>query len=276
MRLVGRRDADVVARPGVTAVLCSATARVCISTRPQLVRSGMVVVTGRLHCVEASSRGTPRSRDGRGWRDRRRDRPGPVVTRRYRCGCGPSGTSFFAQLGALDGVVPVAIDLSRPVLSLRLSCSRWTALMGWCIARRLLRSRGSMAPCVPLAGNAHGERGGGRRADARPAASPSNRSWLRRSGERRAGRARRSRWSAYCASKAALRELADCLRREESAHGVKVASVYPSGTRHQPASDSTGTLRPAIRSCAMSSARRRGAGGSSTFLKWLTAHCLPR
>jgi len=37
-------------------------------------------------------------------------------------------------------------------------------------------------------------------------------------------------WSAYCASKAALRELADCLRREESPHGVKVASIYPSGT----------------------------------------------
>jgi len=37
-------------------------------------------------------------------------------------------------------------------------------------------------------------------------------------------------WSAYCASKAALRELADCLRLEESPHGVKVASVYPPGT----------------------------------------------
>jgi NADP-dependent 3-hydroxy acid dehydrogenase YdfG len=43
-------------------------------------------------------------------------------------------------------------------------------------------------------------------------------------------------WSAYVASKAALREFADSLREEESAHGVRVTTVYPSGT-------ATGLLR---------------------------------
>jgi NADP-dependent 3-hydroxy acid dehydrogenase YdfG len=38
-------------------------------------------------------------------------------------------------------------------------------------------------------------------------------------------------WSAYTASKAALRELADSLREEERAHGVRVASIYPGGVR---------------------------------------------
>jgi NADP-dependent 3-hydroxy acid dehydrogenase YdfG len=38
------------------------------------------------------------------------------------------------------------------------------------------------------------------------------------------------RWSAYVASKAALRELADSLRREEAPHGVRVTTVYPGGT----------------------------------------------
>ena len=38
-----------------------------------------------------------------------------------------------------------------------------------------------------------------------------------------------ARWSAYAASKAALTELADSLRLEEAAHGVRVTSVYPGG-----------------------------------------------
>ncbi|MQA93606.1 MAG: SDR family oxidoreductase [Streptosporangiales bacterium] len=38
------------------------------------------------------------------------------------------------------------------------------------------------------------------------------------------------RWSAYVGSKAALRELADSLRDEESAHGVRVTTVLPGGT----------------------------------------------
>ena len=37
------------------------------------------------------------------------------------------------------------------------------------------------------------------------------------------------KWSAYVASKAALAELADTLRLEEAAHGVRVTSVYPGG-----------------------------------------------
>ena len=39
-----------------------------------------------------------------------------------------------------------------------------------------------------------------------------------------------SRWSAFVASKAALRELADSLRDEEAVHGVRVTTVYPAGT----------------------------------------------
>ena len=38
-------------------------------------------------------------------------------------------------------------------------------------------------------------------------------------------------WSAYTASKAALRELADSLREEEREHGVRVTSIYPGGVR---------------------------------------------
>ncbi|MBG6103899.1 SDR family oxidoreductase [Micromonospora vinacea] len=38
------------------------------------------------------------------------------------------------------------------------------------------------------------------------------------------------RWSAYAASKAALRELADSLREEEARHGLRVTTVYPGGT----------------------------------------------
>ena len=38
-------------------------------------------------------------------------------------------------------------------------------------------------------------------------------------------------WSAYTASKAALTELADSLREEEAAHGVRVTSIYPGGVR---------------------------------------------
>jgi NADP-dependent 3-hydroxy acid dehydrogenase YdfG len=39
------------------------------------------------------------------------------------------------------------------------------------------------------------------------------------------------RWSAYTASKAALRELADALREEEDSHGVRVTTLYPAGVR---------------------------------------------
>ena len=38
------------------------------------------------------------------------------------------------------------------------------------------------------------------------------------------------RWSAYEASKTALRQLADSLRTEETPHGVRVTTVYPGGT----------------------------------------------
>jgi len=38
------------------------------------------------------------------------------------------------------------------------------------------------------------------------------------------------RWSAYAGSKAALRELADSLREEEKANGLRVTTVYPGGT----------------------------------------------
>jgi NADP-dependent 3-hydroxy acid dehydrogenase YdfG len=38
------------------------------------------------------------------------------------------------------------------------------------------------------------------------------------------------RWSAYVASKTALRELADCLRLEEAPHGLRVTTIYPGGT----------------------------------------------
>jgi NAD(P)-dependent dehydrogenase (short-subunit alcohol dehydrogenase family) len=38
-------------------------------------------------------------------------------------------------------------------------------------------------------------------------------------------------WSAYMASKAALRELADSLREEEAVNGLRVTSIYPGGVR---------------------------------------------
>jgi NADP-dependent 3-hydroxy acid dehydrogenase YdfG len=38
------------------------------------------------------------------------------------------------------------------------------------------------------------------------------------------------RWSAFAGSKAALRELADSLRAEEAANGIRVTTVYPAGT----------------------------------------------
>jgi NADP-dependent 3-hydroxy acid dehydrogenase YdfG len=38
-------------------------------------------------------------------------------------------------------------------------------------------------------------------------------------------------WSAYMASKAALRELADSLREEEAAQGVRVTTIYPGSVR---------------------------------------------
>ena len=38
------------------------------------------------------------------------------------------------------------------------------------------------------------------------------------------------RWSAYVGSKAALRELADSLREEETPHGVAVTTIYPGAT----------------------------------------------
>lgn len=37
-------------------------------------------------------------------------------------------------------------------------------------------------------------------------------------------------WSAYTASKAALRELADSLRKEEVRYGLRVTTIYPGGT----------------------------------------------
>jgi NAD(P)-dependent dehydrogenase (short-subunit alcohol dehydrogenase family) len=39
------------------------------------------------------------------------------------------------------------------------------------------------------------------------------------------------KWSAYTASKAALRELADSLREEEREHGLRVTTIYPGGVR---------------------------------------------
>ncbi|MBQ0896212.1 SDR family oxidoreductase [Micromonospora sp. U56] len=38
------------------------------------------------------------------------------------------------------------------------------------------------------------------------------------------------RWSAYAASKTALRELADSLRAEEAPYGLRVTTIYPGGT----------------------------------------------
>jgi NADP-dependent 3-hydroxy acid dehydrogenase YdfG len=37
------------------------------------------------------------------------------------------------------------------------------------------------------------------------------------------------RWAAYVASKSALRDVADSLRLEEAAHGIRVTSIYPGG-----------------------------------------------
>ncbi|MEV3982011.1 SDR family NAD(P)-dependent oxidoreductase [Nonomuraea sp. NPDC049758] len=50
------------------------------------------------------------------------------------------------------------------------------------------------------------------------------------------------RWSAFVASKAALRELADSLREEEAVHGVRVTTVYPAAT----ATDLLGEVRAAF------------------------------
>ncbi|MFI7612046.1 SDR family NAD(P)-dependent oxidoreductase [Nonomuraea terrae] len=50
------------------------------------------------------------------------------------------------------------------------------------------------------------------------------------------------RWSAFVASKAALRELADSLREEEAAHGIRVTTVYPGAT----ATDLLGEVRSAF------------------------------
>lgn len=49
-------------------------------------------------------------------------------------------------------------------------------------------------------------------------------------------------WSAFVASKAALRELAESLRAEEAAHGVRVTTVFPGGT----ATDLLGEVRHAF------------------------------
>ncbi|MGW4801021.1 SDR family NAD(P)-dependent oxidoreductase [Nonomuraea sp. NPDC004297] len=38
------------------------------------------------------------------------------------------------------------------------------------------------------------------------------------------------RWSAFVASKAALRELAESLREEEAAHGIRVTTIHPAAT----------------------------------------------
>ncbi|MEV4394972.1 SDR family NAD(P)-dependent oxidoreductase [Nonomuraea sp. NPDC049607] len=50
------------------------------------------------------------------------------------------------------------------------------------------------------------------------------------------------RWSAFVASKAALRELADSLREEEAVHGVRVTTVFPAAT----ATDLLGEVRAAF------------------------------
>lgn len=50
------------------------------------------------------------------------------------------------------------------------------------------------------------------------------------------------RWSAFVASKAALRELADALREEEAPHGVRVTTIYPGAT----ATDLLGEVRRAF------------------------------
>ncbi|MFB4278533.1 SDR family NAD(P)-dependent oxidoreductase [Nonomuraea sp. MTCD27] len=50
------------------------------------------------------------------------------------------------------------------------------------------------------------------------------------------------RWSAFVGSKAALRELADSLREEEAAHGIRVTTVYPAAT----ATDLLGEVRRAF------------------------------
>ncbi|TDD05860.1 SDR family NAD(P)-dependent oxidoreductase [Nonomuraea diastatica] len=50
------------------------------------------------------------------------------------------------------------------------------------------------------------------------------------------------RWSAFVGSKAALRELADSLREEEAAHGIRVTTVYPAAT----ATDLLGEVRSAF------------------------------
>lgn len=51
-----------------------------------------------------------------------------------------------------------------------------------------------------------------------------------------------ARWSAFVSSKAALRELADSLREEEEARGVRVTTVYPAAT----ATDLLGEVRHAF------------------------------
>ncbi len=51
-----------------------------------------------------------------------------------------------------------------------------------------------------------------------------------------------ARWSAFAGSKAALRELADSLREEEAASGVRVTTVYPGPT----ATDLLGEVRAAF------------------------------
>ncbi|GGO61718.1 SDR family NAD(P)-dependent oxidoreductase [Nonomuraea cavernae] len=51
-----------------------------------------------------------------------------------------------------------------------------------------------------------------------------------------------ARWSSFVAGKAALRELADSLREEEAARGVRVTTVYPGPT----ATDLLGEVRSAF------------------------------
>jgi NADP-dependent 3-hydroxy acid dehydrogenase YdfG len=50
------------------------------------------------------------------------------------------------------------------------------------------------------------------------------------------------RWSAFVASKAALRELAGSLREEEAGHGIRVTTIYPAAT----ATDLLGEVRSAF------------------------------
>jgi NAD(P)-dependent dehydrogenase (short-subunit alcohol dehydrogenase family) len=104
------------------------------------------------------------------------------------------------------------------------------------------RSKATPARCFsPLARSGHAPRRSAGRPRSNAVATPSEEAWRQaRSETRLAGSrivfinaARGShavpRWSAYTASKSALRDLADSLREEEDRHGVRVTTIYPGG-----------------------------------------------